>query len=160
MKNNYFRSVRKTLLIIILGISFNSLFAQLQTKLDIKESIEGICNEKEVYALFPYLEAAQVLAESPISKSEILKTLNSKVDFLSENKKFKSEGIVSIIINCKGEVVSCEVSKKTTSPKLDNEIERVFNNLGDWKNATYKNKAVDSYQLFYFKVKRGKISWS
>jgi hypothetical protein len=151
--------VKKTLLIITLSISFNSLSAQLLTKLDIKERIEGICNKKEVYALFPYLEDAQVLAESPISKSEILKTLNSKVEFLTENKKFKSDGIVCVIINCKGEIVSCKVSKKTTSAKLDNEIEAVFNNLGDWKNATYKNKPVDSYQLFYFEVKRGKIRW-
>jgi len=135
------------------------MYAQLMSKMVIKTPIEGICNDKEVYVLFPSIDTGQVKAVCPVPESEILNKLNSKVSFLRENKKFKGEGIVKVIINCKGEVVLCEVSKKSKSNKLDDQIVEVFNNLGEWKNAFYKKRAVDNVQLFYFKVKKGKISW-
>ena len=157
MKNN--NGMKKVLILIILAVSYTPIPAQLLSKMEIKNPIEGICNDKEVYALFPSIDTDQIEAASPISKPEILDKLNSKILFLKENKKFKGEGIVKVIINCSGEVVLCKVSKKTKSIKLDEQIEEVFNNLGEWKNATYKKRNVDSVQLFYFKVKRGKISW-
>lgn len=147
---------------IIFGllISFFSIntSAQFVAKMEVKEPIEGICNEKEVYVLFPMFEG-QVEAICPVSNDEILKRLNSEVQFLVDNSKFKGKGMIGLVINCTGEVVQCKMDNKTKSAELDKQIETVFNSLGDWKAGKLNGKEVDSSKLYNFKIKKGKISF-
>lgn len=131
--------------------------AQFVAKMEVKEPIEGICNEKEVYALLPF--DGQEKAICPVSENDILKRLNSEIQFLKDNPKFKGKGMIGLIINCKGEVVQCKMDNKTKSAELDKQIEEVFNSLGEWKAGKLNGKKVDSSVLYSFKIKKGKITF-
>lgn len=142
-----------TILTLIVGFSAS---AQFVAKMEVKEPIEGICDPNEVYALFPMFEG-QEKAICPISKNEILKRLNSEVQFLKDNPKYKDKGMIGLIINCEGKVVKCKMDNKTKSPELDTQIEIVFNSLGEWKSGKLNGKKVDSSNLFSFKIKKGEF---
>ena len=142
--------------ILITFFSINAS-AQFVAKMEVKEPIEGICNEKEVYALLPF--DGQEKAICPVSENDILKRLNSEVQFLKDNPKFKGKGMIGLIINCKGEVVQCKMDNKTKSAELDKQIEEVFNSLGEWKAGQLNGKKVDSSVLYSFKIKKGKITF-
>lgn len=135
-----------------------SASAQFVARMEVKEDIPGICDKNEVYALFPSLKG-QKEAVCPISEKEIAKRLNAEVQFLKDHPKFKGKGMMGLIINCKGEVVQCKMDNKTKSKELDEQIESVFNNLGEWKPGKLNKKAVDSSRLFSFKIKKGKLSF-
>ncbi len=142
-----------TLLTIIMGLNVS---AQFVARLEIKEDIPGICDKNEVYALFPSF-TGQVEAVCPVSKEEILRKLNSEVQFVKDNPKYDDKGMMGLIINCKGEVVQCKMDNKTKNPELDKQIEAVFNSLGTWTAGTLNGTAVDSSRLFSFKIKNGQF---
>ena len=131
--------------------------AQLVAKVEIKEPIPGLCNEKAVYSLFPMF-GDQVIAACPVSNEEILSRLDTAVTFLKDNPKYKDKGMVSVMINCKGEVVKCEMDNKTKDATLDSQIVAVFASLGSWKAGLLNGKPVDSVRLFSFEIKKGKIT--
>ncbi|WP_461632974.1 hypothetical protein [Labilibaculum euxinus] len=132
--------------------------AQFVAKMEVKEDISGICDKNEVYALFPMMDG-QDEAICPVSKDEILKRLNAEVKYLKDKPKYKDKGMIGLIINCKGELVKCEMDNETQSPELDKQIEEVFNSLGEWKAGKLNGKAVDSSRLFSFKIKKGVITF-
>ncbi len=134
------------------------MFAQFVAKMEVKEPIEGICNDKEVYALFPSFKG-QTEAECPATKQQILERLNTEVKFIKENPNYDGKGMIGIIINCKGEVVQCKMDNKTKDPELDKQIEEVFNSLGAWKAGKLGKKQVDSSRLFSFKIKKGEFTF-
>ncbi|MFM9984679.1 MAG: energy transducer TonB [Flavobacteriales bacterium] len=129
--------------------------AQFIAKAEIKEDIEGLCDKDNVYALLPF--AGQVEASCGLSDLDIQNKLNEEVQFLKDNPKFKGKGMVQIIVNCKGEVVSCKMDNKTKDPELDKQILDVFKKLVNWKAGTLDGKAVDSVLLFSFEIKKGKF---
>lgn len=147
------KKIFSTLLVFIIGFTAS---AQFVAKMEVKEPIDGICDPKEVYALFPSFEG-QVEAICPVSKEDILKRLNSEIEFLITNPKYKDKGMIGLVINCKGDVVRCEMDNKTKSIDLDKQIELVFNSLGVWKSGKLNGKNVDSSLLFSFKIKKGVI---
>ena len=147
--------MKQILILLVSSIIYYSSFAQVVGTMEVKEPIEGVCNQKGVYTLFPILGGEQVRAVCPISKEEILKRLNNEVQYLKENSKYKGKAGVNMIINCKGEVVQCKMSPKTKDEKLDQQILSVFSSLGEWKNGTLGGKSVDSVELFSFKIKNG-----
>lgn len=132
--------------------------AQFVAKVEIKEPVKGLCNNKAVYSLFPMFEG-QVQAVCPVAEEEILRRLDSAVTFLKEHVSFMDKGMVSIMINCKGEVVKCEMDNKTKDSTLDSQIVAVFNALGQWKAGVLNGKPVDSMRLYSFQIKNGKISF-
>lgn len=148
-------------IVLILFSSFVTLTstAQFVAKMEVKEDIPGICDKDEVYALFPTFKG-QKEAVCPVSKEEILKRLNAEVQFLKENPDYNDKGMIGLIINCKGEVVKCEMDNNTKNEELDKQIEAVFNSLGDWKTGKLNGKAVDSSRLFSFQIKNGKFVFS
>ena len=149
--------MKKTLLTLLTIAIYSTVSAQFIAKMEVKEPIEGICDEKEVYALFPMFDG-QEEAVCPVSKEGILNRLNNEVSFLKENPKYKDKGMIGIIINCKGEVVQCKMDNKTKSKELDKQIEIVFSSLGEWKAGKLNGKEIDSSILFSFKIKKGKIT--
>ena len=150
--------MKKTLLTLLTIAIYSTVSAQFIAKMEVKEPIEGICDEKEVYALFPMFDG-QEEAVCPVSKEGILNRLNNEVSFLKENPKYKDKGMIGIIINCKGEVVQCKMDNKTKSKELDKQIEIVFSSLGEWKAGKLNGKEIDSSILFSFKIKKGKITF-
>lgn len=101
----------------------------------------------------------QIEAVCPITKEQILTRLNSEIQFLKDNPKYKTKGMIGLLINCKGEVVQSEMDTKTKSKELDKQIEALFNSLGEWKAGKLDGQSVDSSRLFSFRIKKGKISF-
>lgn len=132
--------------------------AQFVATMEIKEPIPGLCNDKKVYALFPSFKG-QEEAVCPVSKEQILERLNNEIQYLKNNPKYDDKGMIGLIINCKGEVVRCQMDNKTKTPELDNQIEAVFNSLGEWTSGKLNGKEVDTSRLFSFKIKNGKITF-
>lgn len=136
--------------------SMNNMVAKLQ----MDEHVEGVCDNDNVYAILPFPGNGQVAAKAPKTDEQITTELNSKVTFLKDKPDYKDEGMVNIIINCKGEVVKCEIDNKTKSPELDKQIVAVFAEMKKWSAATVSGKAVDAVELYSFTIKKGKITIS
>jgi len=152
------KTMRRLLLIMSMLLAWNLTFGQFVAKMEVKEPIEGVCDNNEVYALFPMMDG-QEEAICPISKDEILKRLNSEVEFLKDKPKYKDKGMIGLIINCKGELVKCKMDNETQSQELDKQIEELFNSLGEWKAGKLNGKTVDSSRLFSFKIKKGMFAF-
>ena len=151
-------SMKKNLLIVVLiQFSFFSYSQQMLARAEIKDPIDGICDIKNVYVLFAMLDKAQVEAACSIPDSAIQNRLNAEVEFIKDKPKHKDKGMVSIIINCKGEVVECKIDNKSKSPVLDEQVLKVFKTLTSWKAAKLNDKEVDSLRLWSYELKNGKI---
>jgi len=132
--------------------------AQFVARLEVKEPIPGVCNNKEVYNLLPMFKG-QEEASCPVTKDEILARLNSEVTYLHDKPTYNDKGMIGLIINCQGEVVQCKMDNKTKDPALDAQIEKVFSTLGQWKAGRLKGKKVDTSRLFSFQIVNGKFVW-
>jgi len=150
--------MKKTFLILLTSVFGLTASAQFVARMEVKEDIPGICDKNEVYALFPSLKG-QVEAVCPLSKDEILQKLNADVSFLKDNPHYKGNGMIGLVINCKGEVVQCKMDNKTKIIELDKQIEAVFNSLGSWQAGKLNGKEVDTSRLFSFKIKNGKFTF-
>lgn len=148
--------MRKASLFLLITFWAITASAQFVAKMEVKDEIPGICDKNEVYALFPSFKG-QVEAVCPVNKDQILENLNSEVTFLKNNPKYKGEGMIGLVINCKGEVVRCKMDKNTKDAELDKQIETVFNSLGSWKPGKLDGKEVDTSKLYSFKIKNGKF---
>jgi hypothetical protein len=148
--------MKKILFLFLLTLSAFISFAQFVAKAEIKEKVEGICDIKNVYNLFPMFKG-QEEAICSVPDSAIERRLNAEVAFIKDKPKYSDKGIVSIIINCKGEVVQCKIDNETKSPLLDQQIVDVFKTLTSWKAGKLNGKEVDSLRLWSFEIKKGKI---
>lgn len=149
----------KKILILFMGLYAGTAFSQLVARLELKENIEGICNSKEVYALFSGFKG-QVNPVPPISKDEIKNKLQSEVSFIKDNPKFKGKLMIHCLMNCKGEMVQCTVDNKSGNDELDKQVLAVFATLKQWTPGTLDGKAVDTSELFSIQVKKGVISFN
>ena len=148
----------KTILILLFLVIYCASSAQFVAMMEVKEPIPGLCNANQVYVLLSAFKG-QEKAICPVSEDAILQRLNSEVKFLIDNPEYDDKGMIGLVINCKGDVVQCNMDNKTKSPELDKQIEDVFNSLGDWKPGKLKRKDVDTSQLFSFVIKDGKVSF-
>jgi hypothetical protein len=144
------------LILSVLTIHLTSS-AQFAARMQVKEPIKGVCDNKNVYVVFPTFKD-QEEAKCPVSKKEITKRLNSEVAFLKDSTAYNDKGMVNIIINCNGEVVQCEIDNKTRHSELDKQIVAVFNSLGKWKPGKVNGDKVDTSRLWSFEIKNGEIS--
>jgi hypothetical protein len=150
--------MKKALFVFLITSTCLTASAQLVARMEMKEHVSGICNDQEVYGLFPNFKG-QVESVCPISKEELVKRLNTEVVYLKENPKCKDKGMVDFLINCKGEVVQCRIGNRTKSPELDQQVLAVFKSLNKkWTAGTLDGKEVDSSILYAFKIKKGKIT--
>ncbi|MGC4104057.1 energy transducer TonB [Ferruginibacter sp.] len=149
--------MKKTLSVIVLFLLSLCSHAQMVARAEIKEKIEGICDIKNVYTLLPMF-GDQVEAVCSVADSTIERRLNSEVEFLKDKPKYKDKGMVSIIINCKGEVVQCKIDNETKSTTLDEQIVAIFKTLTSWKPGKLNGKNVDSLRLWSFEIKKGQLT--
>lgn len=149
--------MRPLLLILLMSVFYTTSFAQFVARMEVKEPIPGLCNDKEVYALLPSFKG-QKEAVCPLSKEAIEERLNSEVQFLKDHSGYEDKGMMGLVINCKGDVVRCKMDNKTKSPELDQQIEAVFNSLGEWKAGKLNNRNVDTSKLFSFNIGKGKLA--
>ena len=145
-----------SLLLLFTKLSLLS-FSQLVARAEIKENIEGICDIKNVYALLEMFKE-QKEAVCSVKDPEIEKMLNDSVQYIKDKPGYKDKGMVSLIINCKGEVVQCKIDNKTKSLLLDEQVVNVFKTLTSWKAGKLNGKNVDSLKLWSFEISNGKIT--
>jgi hypothetical protein len=131
-------------------------FSQFVARADIKEKIEGLCDRKNVYALLTMFKR-QKEAVCSVKDPAIEQILNDSVTFIKDKADYTDKGMVSLIINCKGEVVQCKIDNKTKSEVLDNQIVKVFKLFTSWKAGKLNGDNVDSIKLWSFEIKDGKI---
>ena len=86
--------MKSIFLLSIVCLFFVETKAQFVATMEVKEPIEGVCNQRGVYALFPMLDG-QDEAVCPISMDEILNRLNTEIAFLKENPKHRDKGILN-----------------------------------------------------------------
>lgn len=129
--------------------------AQFVAKMELKEPVKGLCSN-EVYALLPL--DGQKAPVCLTSRDELLKKLNNEVIYFKDSANYEDKGMVSIIINCKGEAVKCEMDNKTRHKELDDQIIAVFSTLTKWAPGKIKKKDVDCVNLWSFQIKNGQIS--
>lgn len=134
--------------------SMNNMVARMV----VKEPIKGVCDNENIIAILPFPGNGQVKALAPKTKEEITEELNSKVSFLKDKPDYEDKGMVNLIVNCKGELVRCEIDNKTKSPELDSQIIAVFAELKVWTAGKVNNKSVDTSILYSFTIKNGKIT--
>jgi hypothetical protein len=137
--------------------SSKSSVSNMVARMEVKERIEGVCDNANVIAILPFPGNGQVKANAPMTDEEITELLNSEVKFLDDKLDYEDKGMVSLIINCEGDMVECTTSNKTQSPKLDAQIVAVFSEMKDWKAGTINNKAVDTVVLYSFTITDGEI---
>lgn len=162
MKTNFITTF--CLGILTIGISSscgtpkNSSMYDMVATMEVKEPIEGVCDNAKVIAILPIEGNGQVKAVAPKTDAELTTELNSKVAFLKDKPDYEDKGMVSLIINCKGELVKCEIDNKTQSPELDSQIVAVFAEMKVWKAGTMHDQTVDTVELYSFTIKNGKIT--
>jgi hypothetical protein len=133
---------------------------QIAMTMKVNENVKGLCDKSKVYSLymmrqFPGSNATE--GQYPLNEIELLKLLNEKVTFLKDNPKYKGKFSVRVIINCKGELVSCDFESKTKNNDLNNQILEIFKSLDGWGAGTFNGELVDSTKPFYLKIKGGEI---
>src|SRR5688572_5398867 len=111
----------KTTISLLLILSTFISSAQLIATVEVKEPIPGVCNNEVLYALISVFEG-QKEATCPLSDSDIEKRLNAEVGYVSAHPKHKDKGMISLVINCRGELVQCKMDNKTKDPELDAQI--------------------------------------
>ncbi len=136
--------------------SMNNMVARME----VKEPIEGVCDNANVLVILPFPGNAQVKAKAPKTDEQLTLELTKRVIFLHDKPDYEDKGMVNIIINCKGEMVRCTIDNKSRSPELDNQILAVFAELKLWTPGTVHNKPVDTVELYSFTIQNGKITIS
>lgn len=140
------------------GTSKNSSSPMLIGRLQMDKPIKGACDNSNIIAILPFPGNGQVEAKAPKTDEEIVKELNSKVTFLVDKPNYEDKGMVNLIVNCKGDLIRCEIDNKTKSPELDAQIVAVFAELKKWTSGTINGISVDTSVLYSFTIKNGKIS--
>ncbi len=138
-------------ILLFTGITTN---AQMIAKVEMKQPVEGICDQNNVYGLFNGFKG-QIEPTCSISKEAMQNILNEKLEFLKENPKFKSKGMVDVFINCEGKPLNWSISIASGNKDLDNKILDIFKTFGDWNAGKLNGKNVDSNEAISYKIKKG-----
>src|SRR5262245_21573032 len=132
VKNSkHLNTMKRFVILLALLVCSTLSYSQLVARVEMKENLEGICDNKNVYTLFPMF-GDQVEAVCSVPDTAIQASLNEIV-FLKDKPKHKDKGMVSIFINCKGQVAKCAIDNKSSSPELDEQILAVFKTLTTFK---------------------------
>lgn len=145
--------IKTTTVALLTLLAFNS-DAQLIVQVEMKEKIEGICNQEEVYSLYGGFEG-QIEPKCSLSKKQMEEILNEKLQFLKDNLNYKSKGMVGVYINCEGKALEWDISVKTKSAELDQQILEIFKTFNEWTSGKLNGKEVDTRELFSYEIKKG-----
>jgi hypothetical protein len=160
MKINQIASFAILLVIGIIGSCSTpkkSSMSNMVARMEVKEPINGVCDNGNVIAILPLPGNGQIKAVAPKTDEQITAELNSKVSFLKDKPDYEDKGMVNLIINCNGEMVKCEIDNKTKSSELDNQIVAIFAEMKIWTPGKINSKSVDTVELYSFTIKNGKI---
>lgn len=140
-------------LVLFTVLSFGSK-AQLIAKVEMKDSINGICNQDEVYALYEGFDG-QIEPKCSLSKEEMQEIINNKLQYLKDNPKYKGKGMLGVYINCEGTALQWGISVTTKSAELDEQILEIFRTFNNWEAGSLNGEAVDTRELFIYEITKG-----
>lgn len=146
----------KTTLVIFFAIISVNASSQIIATIQLKEPIEGICDNEKIYALYSGFTGQEV-PKCSISLEEMQKILNEKLQFLKDNPSYKGNGKVSVFINCEGEPLNWSISISPINETLDKELLEIFGQFTNWTAGRLNNETVDSYKLISLEIKKGKL---
>ncbi len=149
--------MRITLLIICWCSFLSDAQAQIVAREEMTVKVEGICNDKQVYVLFSSFND-QTQAKCSLTNDEIKALMNEKLEYLKKNPGFKGKGTVAVYINCKGDPLLWEISSKTKSAELDEQILSFFKTLRTWTPGQLQGKNVDSRVFISYRIKKGVLA--
>jgi hypothetical protein len=148
--------MKRILPVLCFLVSALSTRAQFIATVEMKEPVEGICNNTKVYALFKGFQG-QIPPKCSLTNEEIQKLLN-EVPFLKANPKFKGKGMAGVYINCKGEAIGWEIDNKSKSEELDKQLLEVFKTLTSWTQGKLNGMSVDARELISYTIKKGVLT--
>lgn len=129
-------------------------------RMEVKEPINGVCDNSNVVVIIPFPGNGQVAAVCQLKKDELVTKLNTEVTFLGDKPDYEDTGLVRLVINCQGELVQCDTDQKTKSSELDSQILGVFSQLKKWIPGKINGDPLDTVILYRFKIKNGKFALS
>ncbi len=132
--------------------------ANFVARMQVTEPIPGVCDNSNVIVVLPLSGNGQTEAVPPKTFEEVTVELNEQVTFLKTQPDFKGEGVVQLIINCQGDLVRCQIDKKTKHPEIDEQVIAVFSNLKKWYPGTLNKRTIDTLQLVGFEIADGKFT--
>jgi len=151
--------MKKQLLFILALVSSFVVNAQFVATMEVKEPIEGVCNQNGVYVILPIGSKKQVKAKSKLSDQEMEARFNA-LSYWKEHPEFEKKITFNLVINCKGEQVRQSFNNndnKTEDEVLNQQLLEVVASFKEWKPATIKKKKVDSSLFLSIVVKNGKV---
>ncbi len=154
--------MKKQLLFILALISCCVVKAQFVATMEVKEPIEGVCNQNGVYVILPIGSKKQVKAKSKLSDQEMEARFNA-LSYWKEHTEFEKNITFNLIINCKGKQVRQWFNNddnKTKDEVLNQQLLEVVASFKEWKPATIKKKKVDSSLFISIEIKDGKVTMS
>ncbi len=134
-------------------------FSNFVARMEVKEPIQGVCDNSNVIVILPFPNNGQEKAQCPKSKEDLIKELNDKAEYLKSNPNYNDSASLTVIINCEGDMVRCQLDRKTQKPEIDQQIISVFQNLKKWVPGKINKKPIDTVELYSIKIKNGIISF-
>lgn len=144
------------LLTALLLVGCTTANAQLVAIREMKEPIDGVCDNAKVYAMLIF--DGQVPQKCSMTKQEVEDLLNHEVTYLKTNPKFKlkKHESFSTLVNCKGELVLVELNTK--SAEFNQQVINAIRAMGaTWTAGKLNGKTVDSVDLWGMEIKKGRI---
>lgn len=148
--------MQRLFILALLIAACTSASAQLVAIREMKEPMEGVCDNSKVYAML--LFDGQVMQKCSMTKEEVEEMLNRTVTYVRDNPKFKlkKHESVSTMVNCKSELVAVELDTK--SAEFNQQVIEAFRTMGaTWTAGTLNGKPVDSVDLWGIEIKKGRI---
>lgn len=148
--------MERLIFLSLLLATYISASAQLVAIREMKEPVEGVCDNTKVHAVLIF--DGQKQQQCSMTKAEIEELLNRNVTYMKTDPKFKlkKHESVSTLVNCKGELVLVELDTK--SAEFNQQVCGTFRTMGaTWTAGHINGKTVDSVELWGIEIKKGRI---
>lgn len=148
--------MKRGILIILVSFLFKTLNAQFVPLVKPSENKDMLCDSANIYFLQTNTLTHKVLT-SVFNIPEIEAKIKAEVFLLKEKIDLSDECMLSVIVNCKNELVSCKIEMKSKETELDLQICKVFKSLKKWTAGEISDRKVDSYRQYKIKIINGEI---
>lgn len=156
---NYFTSIliAPVFLVSCFGSKSATQGETMVAVMEVKEPIEGLCNQNEVYALMSFFDKGQIKSEMQISEPDFLNLVETNLRQLVDQTT-NYETTANVIVNCKGKLVQAKPSKPGDMPNLDEAFAETVSKIEKWSIGTLNGQPVDNSLFVSIKIEEGVIA--